>query len=147
MVAIQEYLVQQLGLPYQVLQKCTFDIGKPNARGIDIEVWFPGQGKYRETHTADFMTDYQSRDLKIRVKRNPDSAGNAPVELVHTNDATAFALGRILAAIVENYQTAQTDVLKKRLKKESLDKILPDASRSSAKPPPGRWASGTSTSS
>lgn len=109
-VAIQEYLVQQLGLPYQVLEKCTFDIGKPNARGIDIECWFPGQEKYRETHTADFMTDYQSRDLKIRVRRNPDSAGNAPVELVHTNDATAFALGRIMAAIVENYQTADGHV-------------------------------------
>jgi seryl-tRNA synthetase len=110
-VAVQEYLVQQLGLPYQLLQKCTFDIGKPNARGIDLEVWFPGQEKYRETHTADYMTDYQSRDLKIRVRRTPDSAGNAPVELVHTNDATAFALGRILAAIVENYQTADGHVI------------------------------------
>lgn len=100
-VAIQEYLVQQLGLPYQVLQKCTFDIGKPNARGIDIETWFPGQQKYRETHTADYMTDYQARDLKIRVRR---SSGNT--ELVHTNDATAFAMSRILAAIIENNQTA-----------------------------------------
>lgn len=106
MVAIQEYLVQQLQLPYQVLQKCTFDIGKPNARGIDIEVWFPGQDKYRETHTADFMTDYQSRDLKIRVKR-----ASGETQLVHTNDATAFALGRILAAIVENYQTEDGHVV------------------------------------
>lgn len=100
-VAIQEYLVQQLELPYQVLQKCTFDIGKPNARGIDIETWFPGQGKYRETHTADFMTDYQARDLKVRLRRKDGS-----IELVHTNDATAFALGRIMAAIIENNQTA-----------------------------------------
>jgi seryl-tRNA synthetase len=99
LVAIQEYLMQQLGLPYQVLQKCTFDIGKPNARGIDIECWFPGQKKYRETHTADFMTDYQTRDLKIRVKRQ--DGGN---DLVHTNDATGFALGRTMAAIVENNQ-------------------------------------------
>jgi len=99
--AIQEYLVSQLNLPYQVLQKCTFDIGKPNARGIDIETWFPGQGKYRETHTADYMTDYQARDLKIRVKRTTGEN-----DLVHTNDATAFAMSRILAAIVENNQTA-----------------------------------------
>lgn len=106
MVAIQEYLVQQLGLPYQVLQKCTFDIGKPNARGVDIECWFPGQGKYRETHTADYMTDYQARDLKIRTKRH-----DGRVDLVHTNDATAFALGRILKAIVENYQTADGHVI------------------------------------
>ncbi len=105
MLAIQEYLVQQLGLSYRVVKKCTFDIGKPNASGYDIDCWFPGQGKYRETHTADYMTDYQARDLKIRTKRADGS-----VELVHTNDATAFALGRILKAIVENYQTADGHV-------------------------------------
>lgn len=99
LIAIQEYLVQQLGLPYQYLKKCTADIGKPNASGVDIEVWFPGQGKYRETHTADYMTDYQARDLHIRTRGN-----NGETELVHTNDATAFALGRIMAAVVENYQ-------------------------------------------
>lgn len=106
LVAIQEYLVQQLELPYQVLQKCTFDIGKPNARGIDIETWFPGQGKYRETHTADYMTDYQARDLKTRVRRKEGG-----VELVHTNDATAFATNRIMAAIVENNQTTDGKVI------------------------------------
>ncbi len=106
LVAIQEYLVQQLGLPYQVLQKCTADIGKPNARGIDIECWLPGQGQYRETHTADYMTDYQARDLKIRVKR-----GDGQTELVHTNDATAFALGRVMIAILENCQTADGGVI------------------------------------
>ena len=105
-VAVQEYLVQQLGLPYQVLQKCTADIGKPNARGIDIECWFPGQGKYRETHTADYMTDYQARDLKIRAR-----CAGGKIKLVHTNDATAFALGRIMAAIVENNQTADGHVI------------------------------------
>lgn len=105
-VAIQEYLVQQLGIPYQVLQKCTFDIGKPNARGVDIECWMPGQGKYRETHTADFMTDYQARDLKIRVRRK-----DGRVELVHTNDATAFAVGRIMVAIIENFQTVDGRII------------------------------------
>jgi seryl-tRNA synthetase len=104
-VAIQEYLVQQVGLPYQVLQKCTFDIGKPNASGFDIECWFPGQQKYRETHTADYMTDYQARDLKIRVRR-----ASGDTELVHTNDATAFAMSRVLAAIVENFQMADGHV-------------------------------------
>ncbi len=105
LVAIQEYLVGQLKLPYQVLQKCTFDIGKPNAKGIDIETWLPGQGMYRETHTADFMTDYQARDLKVRVKRS-----DGTIQLVHTNDATAFALGRIMIAIMENYQKADGNV-------------------------------------
>ncbi len=104
-LAIQEHLVQQLGLPYQVLQKCTFDIGKPNASGYDIECWFPGQTRYIETHTADYMTDYQARDLKTRVRRL-----NGNVELVHTNDATAFALGRVMAAVIENYQTADGHV-------------------------------------
>lgn len=103
-VAIQEYLLQQLQLPYHVLQKCSVDIGKPNARGIDMEVWLPGQGKYRETHTADYMTDYQSRRLQTRVRTDDGT------ELVHTNDATAFALGRIMVAIIENYQTADGDV-------------------------------------
>lgn len=99
-VAIQEYLLEQLALPYQVLMKCTADIGKPNARGVDMEVWLPGQGRYRETHTADYMTDYQARRLQTRVRRD-----NGELELVHTNDATAFALGRIMVAIIENYQT------------------------------------------
>jgi seryl-tRNA synthetase len=106
LIAIQEYLVQQLGLPYQVIQKCTADIGKPNARGVDIDTWLPGQGAYRETHTADYMTDYQARDLKIRVKRKDGST-----QFVHTNDATAFALGRILIAIMENYQTHDGHVI------------------------------------
>lgn len=98
MVAIQEYLMSQLGLPYEVMLKCTFDIGKPNARGVDINVWLPGQNKYRETHTADYMTDYQARRLQTKVRRK-----NGKVELVHTNDATVFSQ-RPLIAILENYQ-------------------------------------------
>lgn len=104
--AVQEYLVQQLGLPYQVIQKCTADIGKPNAAGVDIDAWFPGQQRYRETHTADYMADYQARDLKIRVRR-----ANGDIELVHTNDATAFALSRTLKALIENYQTSDGQIM------------------------------------
>lgn len=104
-VAIQEYLIAALKLPYRVLTKCTADIGKPNARGVDMEVWLPGQDKYRETHTADYMTDYQSRRLMTRYKTNDG------IQLVHTNDATAFALGRIMVAIIENNQTAEGDVV------------------------------------
>ena len=73
-------------------------MGAPDARQIDIETWMPGQNTYRETHTADYMTDYQSRRLGIRVKRNGRS------EYVHMNDATAIAIGRTIIAIVENYQ-------------------------------------------
>jgi seryl-tRNA synthetase len=97
-VAVQEYLVRQLQLPYQVLEKCTADIGFPNAKGVDIEIWMPGQNKYRETHTADFISDYQARGMQTRVKTT------AGTQYIHTNDATAFAAGRMLVAIIENYQ-------------------------------------------
>lgn len=103
---IQERLMQLLEIPYRKLQKCTYDIGKPNAKGSDIEAWLPGQGKYRETHTADYMTDYQSRRLSTRVRRQDRS-----LELVHTNDATAFALGRIMVAIIENFQNEDLSVM------------------------------------
>ncbi len=105
MVAVQEYLMSQLGLPFRVLEKCTADIGRPNAKGVDIDTWLPGQGKYRETHTADYITDYQARPMKTRVRRSTDA-----VEFVHTNDATVFS-ERPLIAIVENYQTADGDVV------------------------------------
>lgn len=105
LVAIQEYLVEQLELPYQLIQKCTADIGKPNAQGVDINTWMPAQGEYRETHTADYMTDFQARSLNTRVKLS-----TGQVEFVHTNDATAFALGRILKAILENHQQADGGV-------------------------------------
>lgn len=106
MVAIQEKLMSLLGIPYQVLLKCTADIGKPNARGVDIEAWLPGQDKYRETHTADYMTDYQARRLKTRVRRE-----NGELELIHTNDATALPLSRGPIAIIENFQTQAGDVV------------------------------------
>lgn len=105
MIALQEKIMQLLEIPYQVLTKCTADIGKPNARGIDIEAWLPGQNKYRETHTADYMTDYQARRLKTRV-RSQDGA----LSLVHTNDATALPLSRGPIAIIENYQTKEGNV-------------------------------------
>lgn len=105
MVAVQEYLMQQLKLPYQVLEKCTADIGRPNAKGVDIEVWLPSQNKYRETHTADYITDYQARAMKTRVRRE-----DGTVELVHTNDATAFSQ-RPLVAILENNQQEDGSVL------------------------------------
>lgn len=117
-IAIQEKLMQLLDIPYQVLQKCTADIGKPNARGVDIEAWMPGQNQYRETHTADYMTDYQSRRLKTRVRTsNPAkisdgdvTAQNVTNDFVHTNDGTALVLSRVPIAIIENYQTAEGNV-------------------------------------
>jgi seryl-tRNA synthetase len=106
MVAIQEYLMTQLQIPYRVLQKCTADIGGPNAAGIDIDSWLPGQNKYRETHTADYITDYQARRMQTRVRR----AKSGKVELVHNNDGTAFSQ-RPLVAIIENNQQADGSVI------------------------------------
>ena len=105
LVAIQEHLMQTLGLHHQVLEKCTADIGLPNVKGVDLNVWLPGQGQYRETHTADYITDYQARPMKTRVRRT-----DGTIELVHTNDATAFSQ-RPLIAIIENFQTPEGDVI------------------------------------
>ncbi len=99
LIAVQEYLMQQLELPYQVVINATGDMGKPNARQVDIETWLPGQDKYRETHSADYMTDYQARRLNIKVKKADGST-----EFAHTNDATCIAMSRIPIAIMENYQ-------------------------------------------
>ena len=85
--AIQERLMQLLEIPYRKLQKCTHDIGKPNAKGSDIEAWLPAQNRYRETHTADYMTDYQARRLNTRVRRSTGS-----LEFVHTNNTVGVRL-------------------------------------------------------
>ena len=106
LVAVQEHLTQELGIPYHLILKCTADIGGPNARGVDIDMWMPGQEVYKETHTADYMTDYQARDLKTRFKRE-----NGTIDLVHNNDATALAMSRTLAAIIENYQTQDGKII------------------------------------
>ena len=104
-VAIQEYLMQNLKVPYQVVMICTGDMGGPDARQIDIEAWFPAEKKYRETHTSDLMTDYQARRLNTKVRGK-----EGKIEYVHMNDATVFA-GRTLLAILENYQQKDGSVL------------------------------------
>jgi seryl-tRNA synthetase len=105
LVAIQEYLLKELKLPYQVVMVCTGDMGFPDYRQIDIETWMPGQNKYRETHSADLTGSFQSRRLNTRVKRSDGK--NEPV---HMNDATAIALGRTLVAILENYQQSDGSI-------------------------------------
>jgi len=119
-VAIQEYLMQSLEIPYQVVMICTGDMGAPDYRQIDIEAWLPGQGRYRETHTADLMTDYQARRLNTKVRK----AGKT--EFIHMNDATAFAIGRTIIAILENYQQKDGSVvipkvLRKYIGKERIE--------------------------
>ncbi|HRY31309.1 MAG TPA: serine--tRNA ligase [Candidatus Paceibacterota bacterium] len=99
MVSIQETLLKKLGLPYQVVLICTGDMGSPDHRQIDIETWMPGQNCYRETHTTDLTTSYQSRRLNTKFKNK-----DGKPEYVHMVDGTLVAIGRILIAIMENYQ-------------------------------------------
>ena len=106
LVAIQEYLLQQLKLPYQVVAVCTGDMGFPDQRQIDIETWMPGQDSYRETHSADYVGGFQARRLNTKIKR-----ANGEVEPVHMNDATALAMGRTLIAILENNQQEDGTVI------------------------------------
>jgi seryl-tRNA synthetase len=122
MVAIQEKLMQMLNIPYQIVICSTGDQGGPDTRHIDVECWLPGQNKYRETHSADFMSDYQARRLNTKVKR-----ANGTKELVHMNDATVFAIGRTLIAIMENYQQKDgsiviPEILRKYVNKEVIKK-------------------------
>ncbi len=107
LLAAQEELMQALELPYRVVALCTADLSRPSARTIDIETWLPGQnngaGEYRETHSCSNTTDFQARRLNIRYR--PISNLQAPSsQFVHILNGTAFAMGRTIIAILENYQ-------------------------------------------
>jgi seryl-tRNA synthetase len=96
---MEEKLMQALKIPYRVVHICTGDLGDPAAEKFDIEAWLPGQNRYRETHSTSNCTDFQARRLNIRYRTK-----SGKLEFVHTINGTAFAIGRILIAILENYQ-------------------------------------------
>ncbi len=98
-LALGESLMKELKIPYRVVQLCTGDLARPSSVTYDIESWMPGQNKYRETHSCSLCTDFQSRRLNIRYKGSDNKT-----KFVHTLNGTAFAIGRTLIAIVENYQ-------------------------------------------
>ena len=99
LLSIEEKLMKALKLPYQVINICTGDLGRPAAKKYDIETWLPSEKKYRETHSCSNCTDFQARRLNIRYKDK-----NNKINFVHTLNGTAFAIGRILIMIMENYQ-------------------------------------------
>jgi len=99
LLSIEEKLMKTLGLPYQVINICTGDLGRPAAKKYDIEAWLPSENRYRETHSTSNCTDFQARRLNIRYR---DKAGK--ISYAHTLNGTAFAIGRILIMIMENYQ-------------------------------------------
>jgi seryl-tRNA synthetase len=98
LLACEEDIVQALGLPYRVVNVCTGELGASAAKKYDIEVWLPGQGRYRELTSCSNTTDYQARRLEARVRLQE---GNRPM---HTLNGTACAVGRTLIAIMENHQ-------------------------------------------
>jgi seryl-tRNA synthetase len=95
-----EAILQKLDLPYRVVNLCGGDLGFSSAKTYDIEVWLPGQDKYREISSCSNFEDFQARRMKARW-RNPET--NKP-ELLHTLNGSGLAVGRTLIAVMENYQ-------------------------------------------
>lgn len=107
LLANAEKILQLLKLPYQVLSLCTGDLGFSAAKTYDIEVWMPGQDKYREISSCSNCLDFQARRAGIRFKRK----GGKKPEYVHTLNGSGLAVGRTFAAILENYQNPDGSVM------------------------------------
>ena len=105
LLSMEERLVQELELPYRVVNVCTGDLGDPAAKKYDIEAWFPGQDAYREITSCSNTTDYQARRLKIRYRE-----GDGPTTTAHTLNGTAVAIGRTLIALLENHQQSDGSI-------------------------------------
>ena len=120
MVGIEEEIVGNLELPYRVVNIAAGDLGGSAAKKYDIEVWLPGQDKYRELTSCSNCTDYQGRRLQTRVRRVAGA-----VETLHTLNGTATAVGRTLIALLENHQRADGSV---ELPK-ALHPYLPESAR------------------
>jgi len=102
-----EEVLKRLGLPYRVVTLCTGDIGFSAAKTYDLEVWFPAQGKYREISSCSNFVDFQARRADIRFK----SEGQKGTEFIHTLNGSGLAVGRTLAAILENFQEKDGTVI------------------------------------
>lgn len=101
-----EVILQRLGLPYRVVTLCTGDLGFSAAKTYDLEVWLPGQQRYREISSCSNFEDFQARRMQVRW-RNPETGRP---ELVHTLNGSGLAVGRTLVAVLENYQQADGSV-------------------------------------
>jgi seryl-tRNA synthetase len=98
LLAIEEALVQQLEIPYRVVNIAAGALGAPAVKKYDIEAWFPGEGAYREITSCSNTTDYQARRLRVRMR------GATSNPIVHTLNGTACAVGRTILALLENHQ-------------------------------------------
>ncbi|MBI2451298.1 MAG: serine--tRNA ligase [Parcubacteria group bacterium] len=106
-LSLEEKLMRELGIPYRVLKIAAGDLGDPAAAKYDIEAWLPGQNQYRETHSTSNTTDFQARRLNIKYRNSITQK----TEFVHMINGTAFAIGRAIIAILENYQTKTGSVI------------------------------------
>lgn len=125
LLSLAEVLMQKLEIPYQVVKMCTGDLGFPTARKYDIEAWIPSQNRYRETHSISTTTDFQARRLNIKYEarsKTISKSDGAKIEIsepvhpptklhVHILNGTAFAIGRTIVAIIENYQQEDGSVI------------------------------------
>jgi seryl-tRNA synthetase len=102
-----EAILQKLGLAYRVVTLCTGDIGFSSTKTYDLEVWLPGQGRYREISSCSSFGDFQARRLQARW-RNPETG---KPELVHTLNGSGLAVGRTLVAVMENCQDVNGDIV------------------------------------
>lgn len=116
LLSIEERLMQGLELPHRIMKLCSGDTGTPSARTFDIETWMPSQNTYRETHSTSNTTDFQMRRLNIRVRRKNKN------EFAHALNGTAFAVGRTLIAILENYQQADGSVVVPKVLRQWMNK-------------------------
>jgi seryl-tRNA synthetase len=121
LVSIEEEIVGNLAVPYRVVNIAAGDLGGSAAKKYDIEVWLPGQQRFRELTSCSNTTDYQARRLQTRVRR----ADGGAVEVLHTLNGTATAIGRTLIALLENHQRADGSVELP----ESLHPYLPESAR------------------
>lgn len=109
-LAVEEEIYQELGIPYRVVNIASGDLGAPASKKYDIEYWSPVDGNYREITSCSNCTDYQARNLNIRVRRK-----NGELQVVHTLNGTAVSLARCLVAAIENFQDGEDLVLPKVL--------------------------------
>ncbi len=121
LLSLEEKLFQTLDIPYQVVKMCTGDLGFPASRKYDIEAWIPTQNKYREVTSVSTVTDFQSRRLNIKYQ---DSVSNNEKKFVHILNGTAFAIPRLIIAILENYQNSDGSVNVPKVLQKYLGKNL-----------------------
>ncbi len=122
LLSLEEKLWQSLEIPCQVVKMATGDLGFPIAGKFDIEAWIPSEGKYREVTSCSTTTDFQARRLNIKYQDDPPAGGEK--KFVYILNGTAFAIGRTIVAILENYQQKDGSVLVPKVLQKYVGKTV-----------------------